>query len=164
MVGGAPCRKSGYVGRKRSAKPNDSFHRNPHANQTRITTPLLGHPKRNRHPRFDLMPGNRSLGVTRGRSRFQPSGGTEDVVMEMGVERRTHVGGASPNGRYAVAEIIANWAHAETVWTEMKGGSKGEPQWHSMDARGTRGCSRVFLPTEDGWHSRRIRLGGRRFM
>src|SRR5580692_11386246 len=26
-VGGAPCRKSGYVGRKRWAKPNDRFRR-----------------------------------------------------------------------------------------------------------------------------------------
>ena len=90
--------------------------------------------------------------------------GTEDVVMEMGVERRTHVGGVSPNGRYAVAELIADWAHAETVWTEMKGENKGKPQWHSMDARGTKVCSRVFLLTEDGWHSLRIRREGRRFM
>jgi DNA-binding winged helix-turn-helix (wHTH) protein/Tol biopolymer transport system component len=72
--------------------------------------------------------------------------GKEDVVMEMGVERRTHVGGISPNGRYAVAEIIANWAHAETVWTEMKGGSKGEPQWHSMDAPGNQGMLPTFSP------------------
>jgi DNA-binding winged helix-turn-helix (wHTH) protein len=72
--------------------------------------------------------------------------GTEDVVMEMGLARRTHVGGISPSGRYAVAEIIANWAHAETVWTEMKGGSKGEPQWHSMGAPGSQGMLPSFSP------------------
>jgi hypothetical protein len=25
-IGGAPCRKSGYLGRKRRAKPNERFH------------------------------------------------------------------------------------------------------------------------------------------
>jgi eukaryotic-like serine/threonine-protein kinase len=72
--------------------------------------------------------------------------GTEDVVMEMGVERRTHVGGVSPNGRYAVAELIADWAHAETVWTEMKRESKGKPQWHSIGAPGNEGMLPSFSP------------------
>jgi len=65
--------------------------------------------------------------------------------MEMGVDRRTHVGGISPDGRYAVAELIANY-HAETVWTEMKGGGKGGPQWHSMDAPGKEGMLPSFSP------------------
>jgi eukaryotic-like serine/threonine-protein kinase len=72
--------------------------------------------------------------------------GKEDVVMEMGVERHTRVGGISPNGRYAVAEIVADWAHAETVWREIKSGSKGEPQWHSMDASGNEGMLPSFSP------------------
>jgi Tol biopolymer transport system component/DNA-binding winged helix-turn-helix (wHTH) protein len=70
--------------------------------------------------------------------------GTEEVVMEMGGDRRTHVGGISPDGRYAVAELIANWANAETVWTEMSGGNKGGPQWRSMDAPGSEGMLPSF--------------------
>jgi eukaryotic-like serine/threonine-protein kinase len=72
--------------------------------------------------------------------------GTEDVVMDMGVERRTHVGAVSPNGRYAVAEMIADWAHAETVWTEIKDGSQGKPRWHAMDAAGNEGMLPSFSP------------------
>jgi Tol biopolymer transport system component/DNA-binding winged helix-turn-helix (wHTH) protein len=71
--------------------------------------------------------------------------GPEEVVMEMGVDRRTHVGGISPDGRYAVAELIANY-HADTVWTEMKGGGKGGPQWRSMDAPGKEGMLPSFSP------------------
>jgi Tol biopolymer transport system component/DNA-binding winged helix-turn-helix (wHTH) protein len=70
--------------------------------------------------------------------------GPEEVVMETGVARRTHVDGISPDGRYAVAELVANWAHAETVWTEMKGGSKGGPQWRSIDAPGREGMLPSF--------------------
>jgi hypothetical protein len=29
--------------------------------------------------------------------------------------------GISPDGRYAVAELISDYAHAKTVWAEMKG-------------------------------------------
>jgi WD40 repeat protein len=65
--------------------------------------------------------------------------------MEMGVDRRTHVGAISPDGLFAVAELIANY-HAETVWTEMKGGGKGGPQWHSMDAPGKEGMLPSFSP------------------
>jgi len=90
--------------------------------------------------------------------------GTEEVVMEMGVDRRTHVGDISPDGRYAVAELIANYAHAEAVWTEMKGVSKGGPQGHSIDAPGSEGMLPSFLRTGGGWHSLRIRREGRRFM
>jgi Tol biopolymer transport system component/DNA-binding winged helix-turn-helix (wHTH) protein len=71
--------------------------------------------------------------------------GPEEVVMEMGVDRRTHVGAISPDGRYAAAELIANY-HAETVWTEMKSGDKVEPQWHSMDAPGKEGMLPSFSP------------------
>jgi Tol biopolymer transport system component/DNA-binding winged helix-turn-helix (wHTH) protein len=71
--------------------------------------------------------------------------GLEEVVMEMGADHRMHVGGISPDGRYAVAELIANY-HAETVWTDMKGGGKGGPQWHSMDAPGKEGMLPSFSP------------------
>ena len=66
--------------------------------------------------------------------------------MELGINPRTHVGGISPEGRYAVAELIANVSHVETVWTEMKGGSKDAPQWHSMDAPGNAGMLPSFSP------------------
>lgn len=90
--------------------------------------------------------------------------GPEEVVMEVGVSPLTHVGGISPDGRYAVAELIANYAHAETVWTEMKGGSKDPAQWQSIDAPGAKGCCRAFLRMGDGWLSLQIRREGRRFM
>jgi DNA-binding winged helix-turn-helix (wHTH) protein/Tol biopolymer transport system component len=72
--------------------------------------------------------------------------GPEEVVMELGVDRYTHVRGISPDGRYAVAELIANYAHAETVWTEMKGGSKDVPQWNPIDAPGNEGMLPSFSP------------------
>jgi Tol biopolymer transport system component len=70
--------------------------------------------------------------------------GPEETVMDLGLNPRTHVDGISPDGRYAVAELIANFSHAETVWTEMKGGGKGAPQWHSMDALGNEGMLPSF--------------------
>jgi Tol biopolymer transport system component/DNA-binding winged helix-turn-helix (wHTH) protein len=72
--------------------------------------------------------------------------GPEEVVIELGVVPRMHVAGISPNGRYAVAERIANYAHAEAVWTEMKGESKGVPQWHSIAAVGNEGMQPSFSP------------------
>lgn len=45
-----------------------------------------------------------------------------------------------------MAELIANYAHAETVWTEMKGGSKDVPQWNPIDARGNEGMLPSFSP------------------
>jgi Tol biopolymer transport system component len=72
--------------------------------------------------------------------------GSEEVVMELGMDRLTHVGAISPDRRYAVAELIANYANAEAVWTEMKGGSKDAPQWHSIDALGNEGMLPSFSP------------------
>jgi Tol biopolymer transport system component len=66
--------------------------------------------------------------------------------METGVARRTHVDDLSPDGRYAVAELIANYAHAELVWTELKDGSKSGPKWHSIDAPGKEGMLPSFSP------------------
>jgi Tol biopolymer transport system component len=80
------------------------------------------------------------------RRRVSPRG-AEEVVMEMGgVARRTHMDDISPNGRYAVAELIADYAHAEAVWTELKDGSKSAPQWHSIDAPGKEGMLPSFSP------------------
>ncbi len=80
------------------------------------------------------------------RRRVSPRG-AEEVVMEMGgVARRTHIDDISPDGRYAVAELIADWAHAEAVWTELKDASKSGPQWHSMDAHGKEGMLPSFSP------------------
>ena len=79
------------------------------------------------------------------RRRVSPRG-AEEVVMETGKARRTHVDGISPDGRYAVAELIADGAHAEAVWTELKDGSKSDPQWHSIDAHGKEGMLPSFSP------------------
>ena len=54
--------------------------------------------------------------------------GAEEVALETGVGRRTHVDAISADGRYAVAELIADSAHVDVAWTELKGG----PQWHSI--------------------------------
>jgi DNA-binding winged helix-turn-helix (wHTH) protein/Tol biopolymer transport system component len=72
--------------------------------------------------------------------------GPEQIVMELGISPRTHVGGISPDGRYAAAELVANFSNAETVWTEIKWGSKDAPQWHSMDAPGNSGMLPSFSP------------------
>ena len=79
------------------------------------------------------------------RRRVSPRG-AEEVLMETGVARRTHVDDISPDGRYAVAELIANYAHAESVWTELKDGSKSGPKWHSIDAPGKEGMLPSFSP------------------
>ena len=79
------------------------------------------------------------------RRRLSPRG-TEEVVMETGAARRTHVDDISPDGRYAAAELIANYAHAEAAWTELKDGSKSAPQWHSIDAPGREGMLPSFSP------------------
>jgi Tol biopolymer transport system component/DNA-binding winged helix-turn-helix (wHTH) protein len=79
------------------------------------------------------------------RRRVSPRG-AEEVVMETGVAPRTHVGDISPDGRYAVAELIADAAHSEAVWTELKDGSKSGPQWHSIDAPGKEGMLPSFSP------------------
>jgi Tol biopolymer transport system component len=79
------------------------------------------------------------------RRRVSPRG-AEEVVMETGKARRIQVDGISPDGRYAVAELIADWAHAEGVWTELKDGSKSDPQWRSIDAHGKEGMKPSFYP------------------
>jgi eukaryotic-like serine/threonine-protein kinase len=79
------------------------------------------------------------------RRRVSPRG-AEEVVMETGMARRTHVDDISPDRRYAVAELIADYAHAETMWTELKDGSTSGPQWHSMDAPGKEGMLPSFSP------------------
>jgi Tol biopolymer transport system component/DNA-binding winged helix-turn-helix (wHTH) protein len=79
------------------------------------------------------------------RRRVSPRG-PEEVVMETDVARRTHIDDISPDGRYVVAEVIADWAHAEALWTELKDGSKGRPEWHSIDAPGREGMLPSFSP------------------
>ncbi len=79
------------------------------------------------------------------RRRVSPRG-AEEVVMETGNARRAQVDDISPDGRYAVGELIADWAHAEAAWTELKDGGKGEPQWHSIDAHGREGMQPSFSP------------------
>jgi eukaryotic-like serine/threonine-protein kinase len=79
------------------------------------------------------------------RRRVSPRG-AEEVVMETGAARRTHINDISPDGRYAVAELIADSAHAEPMWTELKDSSKSSPQWHSIDAPGKEGMLPSFSP------------------
>jgi eukaryotic-like serine/threonine-protein kinase len=66
--------------------------------------------------------------------------GPEEVAMEMGGGKRTHVTAISPDGRYAVAELIGDYAHAEFVWTELKGRS----EWHSTGVFGSEGMMPCF--------------------
>jgi eukaryotic-like serine/threonine-protein kinase len=66
--------------------------------------------------------------------------GTEEVAMETGGGKRTHVEAISPDGRYAVAELITDYAHAEVVWTEFK----GKAEWHSMGVFGSEGMMPSF--------------------
>jgi Tol biopolymer transport system component/DNA-binding winged helix-turn-helix (wHTH) protein len=68
--------------------------------------------------------------------------GAEEVAMEMGAGRRVHVEGISPDGRYAVAELIADSAHVDVAWTELK----GTPEWHSVGAVGGSGRMPGFSP------------------
>jgi eukaryotic-like serine/threonine-protein kinase len=79
------------------------------------------------------------------RRRVSPRG-AEEVVIETGVAPRTHISDISPDGRYAVAELIADYAHAEAVWTELKDESKSGPQWRSIDAHGREGMLPSFSP------------------
>jgi Tol biopolymer transport system component len=79
------------------------------------------------------------------RRRLSPRG-AEEVVMETGAAPRTHVGDISSDGRYAVAELIADAAHSEAVWTDLKDGSKSGPQWHSIDAPGKEGMLPSLSP------------------
>jgi eukaryotic-like serine/threonine-protein kinase len=79
------------------------------------------------------------------RRRVSPRG-AEEVVMETGVARRTHVDDISPDGRYAAEELISDYAHAEAVWTELKIDNHSVPQWHSIDAPGREGMMPSFSP------------------
>jgi Tol biopolymer transport system component/DNA-binding winged helix-turn-helix (wHTH) protein len=72
--------------------------------------------------------------------------GEEEMVIQTNVSHRTHVDSISPDGRYAVAELITDNANAEAVWTKLIGENKTGTQWHSINAPGREGMLPCFSP------------------